>query len=392
MKSLVEKYAALLDWQGLQSLADWVIEQAITVQQIPAPTFQEAERANYVAQCFEQLNLADISIDEMDNAYGRMVGHNSTTPALMVSAHTDTVFAAKTDLTLRRAEETIHAPGLGDNSMGVAGLLGLIHYLRQNNVTPECDIWFVATTREEGLGDLGGMRAAFNRLKPKIGAVINLEGLAFGHVYHAGIAVRRLNIIAKGNGGHSWLHFGRPSAVHAIVKLAAQIAAIRPSSTPRTTFNIGMINGGEAINAIATDADLWLDMRSEDRHALNKIESIVRSHVDALANSELRFSVEVVGDRPAGYLDPNHALVKGALAALEVVGINGALETGSTDANIPLSEDCPAVTVGITRGGHAHRLDEYIEKAPVALGMKQLISFTVAAAKHQANNTKENTE
>lgn len=392
MKSLVEKYAASLDWQGLQSLADWVIEQAVTVQQIPAPTFQEAKRAQYVAQVFEELKLVDISIDEMDNAYGRMVGTNLDAPALMVSAHTDTVFSATTDLTVRREEKTIHAPGLGDNSMGVAGLLGLIHYLRQNNITPACDIWFVATTREEGLGDLGGMRAAFKRLKSKISAVINLEGLAFGHVYHAGIAVRRLNIIAKGNGGHSWLHFGRPSAVHAIVKLAAQIAAIRPSTTPRTTFNIGMINGGEAINAIATDADLWLDMRSEDRHALNKMESLVRSHVDALANPELRFSVEVVGDRPAGYLDPNHALVKGALAALEVVGVNGALETGSTDANIPLDGDCPAVTVGITRGGHAHRLDEYIEKAPVAPGMKQLISFTLAAAEAQVNNTKQNTE
>ena len=267
-----------------------------------------------------------------------------------------------------------------DNSVGVAGLLALAKVLRVRGIVPACDLWFVATTREEGLGDLGGMRAAYESLREKVGAVINLEGLAFGHVYHAAIAVRRLKITATTSGGHSWLHFGRPSATHAIVQLGARLTSMQPPSSPRTTFNIGMIEGGEAINAIATNASLWLDMRSENRTSLARLESEVRAHISALQTPELTFTVETVGDRPAGALAPSHPLVSAALAALDQLGVRGTLEIGSTDANIPLSEGCPAVTVGITRGGNAHRLDEYIEVKPIAFGLRQLLALALATS------------
>jgi acetylornithine deacetylase/succinyl-diaminopimelate desuccinylase-like protein len=141
-----------------------------------------------------------------------------------------------------------------------------------------------------------------------------------------------------------------------------------------------MIEGGQAINAIGTSAELWLDMRSEDRASLEKLEKQVRSHVKALQSDDLRFEVEVVGDRPSGHLSADHPLVEGALAALAQIHIRGTLETGSTDANVPLAAGCPAVTIGITRGGNAHRLDEYIETAPVQDGLHQLIVLALAAA------------
>jgi acetylornithine deacetylase/succinyl-diaminopimelate desuccinylase-like protein len=297
----------------------------------------------------------------------------------MVSAHTDTVFAAETDLTYRHEGNMLHGPGMGDNCFGLGGLLGLIAALRHGNITPGCDIWFVAPSREEGLGDLGGMKAAYETLSDRVGSVINLEGLAFGHIYHAGIAVRRLRITARAEGGHSWLHFGRPSAVHAIINLGAHITALEPSKHPRTTYNIGMIEGGQGINVIASSAGLWLDMRSEERDALAEFEQQVRTLVDELRTPDLKFDIEVVGDRPAGHISPHHPLVKGALTALAQVGIQGVLETGSTDANVPLAEGCPAVTIGITRGGHAHRLDEFVELEYVEYGLRQLILLTLAA-------------
>jgi acetylornithine deacetylase/succinyl-diaminopimelate desuccinylase-like protein len=268
---------------------------------------------------------------------------------------------------------------MGDNCFGLGGLLGLIAALRRGNITPGCDIWFVAPSREEGLGDLGGMKAAFETLSNRVSSVINLEGLAFGHIYHAGIAVRRLHITARAEGGHSWLHFGRPSAVHAIINLGAHITALEPSKHPRTTYNIGMIEGGQGINVIASSAGLWLDMRSEERDALAEFEQQVRTLVDELRTPDLKFDIEVVGDRPAGHISPHHPLVKGALTALAQVGIQGVLETGSTDANVPLAEGCPAVTIGITRGGHAHRLDEFVELEYVEYGLRQLILLTLAA-------------
>jgi acetylornithine deacetylase/succinyl-diaminopimelate desuccinylase-like protein len=227
------------------------------------------------------------------------------------------------------------------------------------------------------------MKAAFTRLQHRIQSVINLEGLAFEHVYHGGIAVRRLHITANAEGGHSWLNFGNSSAIHGIVQLGARITTLSPPTAPRTTYNIGIIEGGQTINTIAAHAGLWLDLRSEVQSALMQLEEQVLAEIKALTTTQLTFTKEIVGDRPAGWLSPEHPLVQGAMAALAQLGIQGTLETGSTDANIPLAAGCPAVTIGITRGGNAHRLDEYIDTQPVAAGLKQLILLTLAATRQE---------
>lgn len=385
MKSLLEHYNRNLDWSHLSDRVQWVIDRAISIQQIPAPTFDEGQRAAYIKTQFEALGLQQIEIDDVHNVFGLLAGKNHQLPAILISAHTDTVFSRETNLQIRTDNNLMYGPGLGDNSIAVAGLLGLASEIQQQNILPECDLWFVANTREEGLGDLGGMKAAFNRLKYRIASVINIEGMAFGHVYHAGIAVRRLHITAKAEGGHSWLNFGRSSAIHSIVQLGAKITALRPVEQPRTTFNIGVIEGGQSINTIAAEAGLWLDLRSEDSSVLAGLEQEVRMAVESLKKPDLSFNIEVVGDRPAGSISPEHALVQGAFTALELVGSKGTLENGSTDANVPLAAGYPAITIGITHGGNAHRLDEYIEIKPIGDGLRQLIILTLALSAYQNN-------
>lgn len=377
---MIDRIDQMINWQQLDDLTVWTVERAIAIQQIAAPTFAERTRAEHVANAFQALELTQVSVDDLCNVYGLLAGRQPDAPALMVSAHTDTVFPQNTDLAIKRDGDLIYGAGLGDNSIGVAGVLALVSALKRMSITPECNVWIVAPSREEGLGNLDGMRAAFARLKAALGSVINVEGMALGHIYHAGIAVRRLKISAHTPGGHSWLHFGRPSAIHAIVELGAKISALKPPTSPRTTFNIGMIEGGQSINSIATEAALWLDLRSEETSALAAVEQQVRAEIATLTKPEVRFEVAVVGDRPSGYLDPKNALVENALAALAAVGVRGTLETGSTDGNVPLSAGCPTVTIGITRGGNAHRLDEYIEVSGVALGLRQLILLTLATA------------
>ncbi len=379
MKQVVNEWDKQLTWGWLAEHSQWVLNMSIAIQQIPAPTFAEKERAEYVLSQFRALYLDDAFMDEGFNVYGLIRGKEPHRPAVMISAHTDTVFAPDTHLQIKRDGDWVYGPGLGDNSIGVAGLLGLIAGLRHLNIQPRCDIWLVADTREEGLGDLGGMKMAFNRLRDRIGMVINLEGMAFGHVYHSGIAVRRLHITAQAEGGHSWLNFGRSSAIHGIVELGHAILQLTLPDSPRTTYNIGMIEGGQSINTIATEAGLWLDMRSENSPSLALIENDVQQIISQLQRPNLSYTAEVVGDRPAGSIAPDHPLVQMALAALEQVGVRGTLETGSTDANVPLSLGYPAITVGITRGGNAHRLDEYIETKPIANGMRQLILLTIIA-------------
>ncbi|MBI1281460.1 MAG: M20/M25/M40 family metallo-hydrolase [Anaerolineaceae bacterium] len=378
MKQQIADWNKRIRWNELLEQFDWVVQQGIAIQQIPAPTFSEKSRADYVAGQFKQLGLENVHIDELYNVSGLMRGRQIQPSGIMISAHTDTVFSADTDLTIRKDKDLIYGPGLGDNSIGVSGMLGLIAILQKLAIQPESDIWFVANTREEGLGDLGGMKAVFRQLQPQIRCVINLEGMAYGHVYHAGIAVRRLHITAKGEGGHSWLNFGRTSAIHGIMELGAQITRLRPPENPRTTFNIGIIEGGQSINTIATEAGLWLDLRSEESTALAHFEREVRHTVEATSKPNLSFNVDVVGDRPAGSIPSAHHLVQMALAALEQTGVRGTLENGSTDANVPLASGCPAVTIGITRGGNAHRMDEYIEVSPIASGMRQLVLLTLA--------------
>ncbi len=380
----VKSISANWNWRNLAGLAQWVVDEALRIQQVAAPTFHEKERALYVAKRFRELLLDDISIDDLNNVYGRIPGKGSDA-ALLVFAHTDTVFSADTDLSIRRCGDLIYGPGIGDNSVGVAGMLGAIKSIQESGRAPECDIWFVADSCEEGLGDLRGAKAAYARLQGQVRAVINLEGLALGHVYNAGIAVHRLRISAQTEGGHSWLHYGRPSATHAIMQLGHQIGSLELPVSPRTTCNIGMIDGGHAINAIATEASLWLDMRSVDARALAELRQGVGRLVKQSWRDGLQFEVETVGERPAGSIADDHVLVRGALSALAEIGINGSLETASTDGNVPLSQGCPAVTIGITRGGNAHRLDEYIEVAPIRFGLKQLITLVLASARYYAN-------
>jgi tripeptide aminopeptidase len=357
-----------------------VIQDAIAIQQIPAPTFEEQRRAEFLRDRFAGAGLQDVQIDDVYNVYGRWPGLDSDRPAVLVSAHTDTVFPLATDLTIRREGERIFGPGLGDNSLGAAGLLALAESLRQFAIHPAADLWFVADSREEGLGDLGGMRAAWQKLAPRLGAAIVIEGMALGRIYHAGIAVRRLRIVCQAPGGHSWLHFGRPSAIHGLIELGARIVAITPPEQPRTTYNIGLIEGGHSVNSLATSAELYLDMRSETREGLAAFEEQVLSALDSLRQPGLELTSEVVGDRPAGHIDTDHPLVQLAVSALETIGYKPVYETGSTDANALLAKGLPTVTIGLSYGGNAHRLDEYIETGPLADGLWQLLMLATAAA------------
>lgn len=361
--------------------APQVIQTAVAIQQIPAPTFDEGRRANYVRDRFIAAGLRDVGSDALHNTVGRWPGADPARPALLVSAHTDTVFPAGTDLTVREESGRLCGPGLGDNSLGVAALLTLAELFAAHDIHPSADIWLAANSREEGLGNLDGIRAVWNALGARLGAAIVVEGMALGRVYHAGIAVRRLHIACHASGGHSWLHFGQPSAVHGLIDLGARILALTPPNEPRTTYNIGLIHGGHSVNSLACEAELYLDLRSEDPACLQALERAVREHIASAGQTpQLTFTTTVVGDRPAGHIDPTHPLVQMAGAALELARIPAFYERGSTDANALLANGLPTVTVGVTRGAHSHRQDEYIETAPIASGLWQLALLVLSAA------------
>lgn len=360
---------------GMNDLVDRIIDLAVEIQQIPAPTFEETKRAELVCSLFAKEGLDEVSCDEAGNAYAcwKAPGHNAK--PLIVSAHLDTVFPAGTDLSIKRTAGQIHGPGLGDNSLGVAALFGLLWILRARGAAPAGDIWFVANTCEEGLGDLRGMKSVVERFGGEVQAYLVLEGLALGHVYHRAVGVKRYRVTAHTAGGHSWSDYGRPSAIHELAKLVVQLSSLDLPSQPRTTMNVGKIAGGTSVNVIASEATLDLDLRSEGQDTLAQLIAVTEKMIQSANRPNVRMEARVIGQRPAGEISPQHPLVKLGEDCLREQGISAVLTSGSTDANVPLSKGYPAVVMGVTTGGSAHTVQEYINTGPVALGMEQLARF-----------------
>lgn len=352
-----------------------LLELAIQIQQIPAPSFEETLRADFIQQRFTAEGLADIQRDAAGNILARLPGAGSAAP-LVVSAHMDTVFPAGTDLIVRRSEGQVHGPGIGDNSLGVAGLFGLLWALRVRNDNLPGDLWLVANTCEEGLGDLRGMRAVVERFGSTPKAYLVLEGMALGHIYHKAISVRRYKISVHASGGHSWIDYGKPSAIHELAGLITKISGLKPPTRPHTTFNVGRIGGGTSINTIAAEAWMELDLRSEQQAPLADLARQVEEMVAASARAGITINMEVIGQRPAGEISANHAIIRLAESCLREQGLESVLTIGSTDANIPLSKGYPALVLGLTRGGGAHTINEFIETAPLEQGIGHLVQFT----------------
>ena len=358
----------------MKEFVNRVVERAIQIQQIPAPTFQEQKRAEFVRDSFIGEGLSDICLDEAGNVFGRWTGRGMEKP-LIVSAHLDTVFPIETNLRVSRGSDLIHGPGLGDNSLGVAALFGLFWSLQERKFQPRGDIWFVANVCEEGLGDLRGMKAVVDRFGGNVHAYLVIEGLALGHVYHRAVGVKRYRVTARTSGGHSWSDYGQPSAVHELAKLVVELASLSLPAHPRTTMNVGRISGGTSVNVIASEASLDLDLRSEGREALTGLVTAVERLIQKANRPGVNVEAQVIGQRPAGEISASHPLVTLAKDSLREVGLDAGLISGSTDANVPLSKDYPAIVLGITTGGSAHTVHEYINTVPIAQGMEQLVKF-----------------
>lgn len=351
-----------------------VLDLAVQIQQIPAPTFSEDQRAQFVKGMFEKEDLQEIRVDEVNNVYALLPGEGSGRP-LIVSAHLDTVFPIETELSIEYKKDRIIGPGIGDNSLGVATLLGLVWSLREIGVTLLGDLWLVANVCEEGLGNLQGMRAVVDHFDADVQAYLIIEGLSLGYIQHRALGVHRLRITSKTMGGHSWSDFGSPSALHEISKLVTKLTALPLSKDPRTTMNVGKMAGGTSINAIASEAWLELDLRSESPQELTDLVQSVEQLIEAASKPKVRMEAEVIGNRPAGELPESHPLVDLAKDCLTELGIDPKVMIGSTDANLALNRGIPALVLGVTNGGGAHTTAEFVYIEPVKQGIQQLTQF-----------------
>jgi tripeptide aminopeptidase len=345
------------------TLVDQVVDRTVALASVPAPTGEEAARAELVSSWWRADGFEEVHGDAAGNIWARV--RSGAGAAVVLAAHLDTVFGRDVAHDIVRDGERLRGPGVGDNAVGTAGIGAAAGAIAPDGPP----VWLCATVGEEGLGNLAGISAALDAPPSEVGALVAVEGNYLGRVSTVGVGSARRRVVIAGPGGHAWESAEAPSAVHHAAELVAALAA-----TPRpagTSLNVGRIGGGEGINVRARAAWFEVDLRADDPTVLAELVRALESTV-AKTRSPLQARLEPLGDRPAGRIDVDAPLVRAAEAALSAEGVAVANPATSTDANAAHARGVPAIAVGITTGGGEHTTEEWIDIAPIATGVRAL--------------------
>lgn len=347
------------------------IKNHIELTEIEAPPFKEERRAKEFAERLKLAGIENVWIDSIGNVIGFLKGSVGN-KNIAIDAHIDTVFPEGTDVKVRVKNDTLFAPGIGDDTRGLAMILTLAETIKKNNIEPINNIIFIGTVGEEGLGDLRGVRYLFKNKTPKIDSWIAIDGGSIGRVNNQALGSYRYEVIFDGPGGHSWGAFGLVNPHHALgsgIKNFINKADVYTSSGPKTSYNVGVINGGTSVNSIPFKSSMLIDIRSIEPNRLDDMEEILyNSMQEALkeqnemkrSGPDLTLTINKIGNRPSGIVEESVPLIQKTIAATQYMGVEPRLTIGSTDSNIPISLGVPAVTIGRGGdGGGAHSLDEW---------------------------------
>lgn len=366
-----------------ETQADAITEEHIRICSIPASPFGEQERAEYLSRKFSELGLSEVEIDEEGNCLGLLQG-SSRSPLMVVSAHLDTVFSKDTNFNVVRRDNKLFAPGIADDGCGLAALIALAQAIQSERIPIEGSILFVGTVGEEGEGNLRGVRHLFTkgRWAKHIDSFVSFDGPGLERITNKALGSHRYRVAVTGPGGHSWGDFGLPNPVHAIGRAISRLASYPAPKHPRTTFNVGRVEGGRSVNAIPAEASMEVDLRSAAESELQRLDAFfrraMRDAVDEenirrrVGDSLLKLNVELIGERPTGETPADSPLVELAIEATKLLGVDPRLDQSSTDSNLPISLGIPAITLGA--GGSSafsHSLDEWYDPRGRDLGLKR---------------------
>lgn len=401
-------------------LMDWQREMV----SIPAPPFGEAERATWLAEHFQALGLRDVHIDGEGNVFGifpsaragrepqstetSVEGFRSDDPILnhdpilLISAHLDTVFPAGTPIVPVVEHRRLTAPGACDNAAGVIGMLALAAALKTAEIDPGCPVIFVGNVGEEGEGDLRGTRYLYEHSlwSGRIAAHLVLDGAGDEIAVTEALGSLRFLVTLQGPGGHSWSDADAPNPIAVLAEAITSLAQLQLPASPRTTLNVGTVEGGSSVNAVPESACARFDLRSTDSEALARLEAELRRAVEKAvdrsnnrpfqqkAKGALRSSIERIGNRPAGRLPADAPLLEALRAVDRHLGLKTQLRLASTDANIPLSLGIPALSLGAGGdGGGIHTRAEWFDATNRELALKRLLLLLLVAAQDVASQS-----
>ncbi len=360
-----------------------IISDVITLTEIEAPPFKEANRAAAFREMLRAEGLSDVTTDAEGNVYGTRKGTGGG-PLIVITAHLDTVFPEGTNVKVRREGNMLYAPGVGDDTSSLPVLLAFIRAMKAANYSTKADIIFMGNVGEEGPGDLRGVRYLFTKgpLKDKIDYFISFEPGRAGRITNGGVGSKRYKVTFKGPGGHSFGDFGLVNPAYAMANAMVEFGKMKVPAEPRTVYNVGLLEGGTSVNSIPFSTAMTVDMRSAGKAALDAEEqaflAILPRAVEAenaarsTAKGKISFDAQKVGDRPVGSTATSTDLVEIATAVTKAAGIEPKYGASSTDSNLPMSLGIPAVTLGSGfQTMRAHSLEEamVIDKAKDVDGM-----------------------
>ena len=375
--------------------ADAITDEHIGICSVPASPFGEQQRAEYLSRKFLELGLTEVEIDDEGNCLGLLRG-SSQTPLLVVSAHLDTVFSTDTDFTVTRRDGKLFAPGIADDGCGLAALIALVQAIQTEQIPIEGSLLFVGTVGEEGEGNLRGVRHLFTkgRWAKQIESFLSFDGPGLDRITNRALGSHRYRVEISGPGGHSWGDFGLPNPVHAIGRAISRLAGYPAPKDPRTTFNVGRIEGGTSVNSIPSHASCEVDLRSSAERELQRLDAFFRRAMREAVDEEnatrrvgdlpLNVKVDLIGERPTGETRADSPLVEVALEATRILGIAPRLDQSSTDSNLPISLGIPAITLGAGgSSGSSHSLDEWYDPRERDLGLKRGLLVILGIVGHR---------
>jgi acetylornithine deacetylase/succinyl-diaminopimelate desuccinylase-like protein len=374
IKQLIESPAFKTATSFIEKDQPRFVKELIELTEIPAPPFKEERRARRYLEMLKEAGLSDVEMDAEGNVMG--VRRGSGGGMVAVVAHIDTVFPEGTDVKVKRDGDRLMAPGVGDNTRGAALMLAIIRAMQAANFQTVDDILFVGNVGEEGEGDLRGVKFLLQKgkYKDRIKEFIAIDGGGQDNITHGGVGSRRYRVTFKGPGGHSYGAFGLVNPAYAMGAAIAKFSQIQVPQTPKTTYNVGVVEGGTSVNSIPFEMAMVIDMRSVACAELKKVEdqflAIVKEAVAAenKARSTREGAVtadpKVIGDRPCGETAKSAPIVQTVSSVVRAFGMTPSYGISSTDSNMPMSLGIPAVTIGRGPGGRAHALDEWTDVNP----------------------------
>jgi tripeptide aminopeptidase len=406
LPALQQEIARLASLPEVRAAMEWFRDQEeqftrwqLEVAQIAAPPFGESARSRWLAEKFSGLGFGCVEQDGLGNVFALQAEAGSS--CVSISAHLDTVFPAGTEVDAHQQDAKLYGPSVSDNSAGVTALLAVaaavVRFRLLSADSTAGSLLFIGNVGEEGEGDLRGMRHIFSesQWKDKIRASVVIDGAGTDTIVAEALGSRRFEVTLRGPGGHSWSDFGAPNPIVALARAIHLFSQTRVSSSPKTTFNVGVIQGGTSVNSIPESAGMRVDIRSTSAFEIERLELELRNAVEHAVEEEqtrgsksrdtlppeLQAEIVLIGNRPAGELAPEARILQIARAVDAHLGNAARVQRASTDANIPISLGREAIAIGAGgAGGGAHTLHEWFDTTGRDFGLQRILLIVLALA------------